>query len=215
MRLDSFKQKARLSAASAIDQFRTLFARQGDRAAVTQQLDLSELEDRILLSASPAAVMVESAPASGSVQVGAPLESGTDSLFAATQTAVPTESPAQEDHAALPDAFLLDAAPLDDVATSIDSKLDQSEFDQSELKSPTERAATEVIFIDESAADFEQLVADLETQREAGRAIDYFVLDSEQDGIDQIAETLQRYSDLDAVHLVSHGTAGAVKLGAT
>ena len=214
MRLDSFKQKTRLSTAAAIEQLRTLLARRSG-GTVAQQLDLSELEDRILLSASPAAVMVDAAPAGESAEMASPLAAATEGLFESSQTAAPLEARAQEDEAAQ-----LDAPLLDEFATSIQFELDQSEplqvgieSAQSEIESAIERAATEVIFIDESAEDFEQLVADLESQRDAGRAIDFFVLNSEQDGVDQIAATLERYSDLDAVHIVSHGTDGAVKLG--
>ncbi|MDA0282855.1 MAG: DUF4347 domain-containing protein [Planctomycetota bacterium] len=186
MRLHTFHLKARLAAASATAQLRRLLAVQTE-GTVRQPLDLSELEDRILLSASPAAVMVDSAPAGESVEFATPLNSGggTESLLesAASVTRL-AESPQGE-----PDLQAAERAP--------------------------ELTATEVVFIDESAADFEQLVADLQSQRDAGRAVDIFVLDSQQDGVDQIAETLERYSDLDAVHIVSHGTDGAVKLGGT
>ena len=201
MRLHSLHQKARLSAASAIEQLRHILAKSAE-GTVTQQLDLSELEDRILLSASPAAVMVESALAAESVQFASPLGGESASLFQSSQVAISPISPAQEDGTVL----VSGGSPIVEEAAG-------ETFSAAEPS--IERTATEVIFIDESADDFEQLVADLESQRDAGRAIDFFVLDSQQDGIDQIAETLQRYSDLDAVHIVSHGTSGAVKLGAT
>ena len=201
MRLHSLHQKARLSAASAIEQLRHILAKSAE-GTVTQQLDLSELEDRILLSASPAAVMVESALAAESVQFASPLGGESASLFQSSQVAISPISPAQEDGTVL----VSGGSPIVEEAAG-------ETFSAAEPS--IERTATEVIFIDESADDFEQLVADLESQRDAGRAIDFFVLDSQQDGIDQIAETLERYSDLDAVHIVSHGTSGAVKLGAT
>ena len=40
-------------------------------------------------------------------------------------------------------------------------------------------------------------------------------VDDDQDGIDQISELLQQYDQLDAVHILSHGSQGAVKLGDT
>ena len=217
MRLHSFHQKARLSAASAIDQLRNLLARSAD-GAVTHQLDLSELEDRILLSASPAAVMAESSPTAESAEMASPLDSTSESLFETSLLATPQRDsggPSSSDSGHGSDAdgktsnLTLSQpsslAELDEIASSI----------LSEQESPTERSVTEVVFVDDSAADFEQLIADLEAQRDSGRAIDFFVLDSHSDGVDQIAETLERYSDLDAVHIVSHGESGAVKLGGT
>ncbi|MFT5094827.1 MAG: hypothetical protein ACI93T_003671, partial [Porticoccaceae bacterium] len=210
MRLNSFHQRARLSAASAIDQLRNLLAKSA-AGSVTQQLDLSELEDRILLSASPVAVMVESAPAAESVNIASPLAEESPSLFAPPQTAI-GESPDSTSVDSLDQAGQTSG----DIVSQPTSLAELDETAGSILSESTaEQTATEVIFIDEAAEDFEQLIADLESQRDAGRAIDFFVLDSQQDGIDQIAETLQRYSNLDAVHIVSHGTSGAVKLGAT
>ena len=206
MRLNSFHQKARLSAASAIDQLRNMLAKSVD-GTVTHQLDLSELEDRILLSASPSAVMVDPVSASDSVEVASTLEGASASLFE-TVTAGSSEESGQSTDAAQ------SAALSNDAETSGES--DTAAFGSaSQTNTPLEQAATEVVFVDDSVADFEQLIADLQAQRDAGRAVDFFVLDSQGDGIDQIAETLQRYSDLDAVHIVSHGSNGAVKLGGT
>ena len=49
--------------------------------------------------------------------------------------------------------------------------------------------------------------------RADGRQIDVVLLTNDCNGISQITETLAGYDDLDAVHIVSHGTAGAMKLG--
>ena len=39
------------------------------------------------------------------------------------------------------------------------------------------------------------------------------LLDAGSDGVAQIGQILSRYHDLDAVHIISHGEAGAVELG--
>lgn len=201
MRLHTFHQKARLTAASAIDQLRNILAKSADGTA-TQQLDLSELEDRILLSASPVAVVVESVSSGDSAETAAPLEMKSDSLFETVQLATPAASSGEDELGSAADQDFL----------TLDSALDESAIQTS---APIEKVATEVVFLDEAAADFEQLVVDLQAQRDAGRAVDFFVLGAHSDGVDQIAETLERYSDLDAVHIVSHGESGSVKLGGT
>jgi hypothetical protein len=42
-----------------------------------------------------------------------------------------------------------------------------------------------------------------------------FILDSAQDGIQQITEILQNYPDVESIHLVSHGSPGSIQLGNT
>lgn len=210
MRLNQFHQKARLSAALAIDQLRSIFAKSAD-GTVTRSLDLSELEDRILLSVSPAAVIAESAPSAvETIEVASPLDSGSTS-------AVESPSAAAGSSSSNPESDSLTTGEASSgtlLETSSASELQG--FAGSlvlEENSATEQSATEVIFVDQAVEDFDELVADLQAQRDAGRAIDFFVLDSNADGIDQIAETLEQYSDLDAVHIVSHGSDGSVKLG--
>ncbi len=73
----------------------------------------------------------------------------------------------------------------------------------------------ELVFVDASAEDYQQLLDDLGSNDDPSRQFDVVLLTSDRDGIDQITEALQEYDDLDAVHIVSHGTDGAVKLGGT
>ena len=75
--------------------------------------------------------------------------------------------------------------------------------------SSTTSLAREVVFISEDIDDFDRLIADL-----AGQAhIDVYILDDAQDGIEQITSVLAGYQNLDAVHLVSHGSSDALQLG--
>ncbi|WP_278465664.1 Ig-like domain-containing protein [Gimesia maris] len=73
----------------------------------------------------------------------------------------------------------------------------------------------ELVFIDESTDHYQQLIDDLLAQGDEQRQLEIILLDSEQDGILQISEALQNYSEVDAIHFVSHGTPQSVKLGAT
>ncbi len=82
-----------------------------------------------------------------------------------------------------------------------------AEITASEL---AEQSSSEVIIIDASVPDLQQLLDDLSA---SGRDAEVFVLDAERDGIDQITEILADRSDLDSIHLVSHAEGGAVKLG--
>uniref|UniRef100_UPI0035644A97 DUF4347 domain-containing protein n=1 Tax=Novipirellula sp. TaxID=2795430 RepID=UPI0035644A97 len=73
----------------------------------------------------------------------------------------------------------------------------------------------EVVFVDTTAEDYEQLLSDLLSQKQDGRRVEIVLLDSERDGIEQISETLDKLDSIDAVHFVTHGTDRAVKLGGT
>ena len=63
--------------------------------------------------------------------------------------------------------------------------------------------------------NYRQLIDDLMKSAEQGRKVDIIVIDSDRDGIEQITEALSRYRDLDAVHLVSHGSDGRLQIGSS
>ncbi|WP_417386422.1 Ig-like domain-containing protein [Gimesia sp.] len=73
----------------------------------------------------------------------------------------------------------------------------------------------DLVFIDEATDNYQQLIEDLIAQGNEQHRIEIILLDSEQDGILQISEALENYSEIDAVHFVSHGTDQSVKLGPT
>lgn len=66
---------------------------------------------------------------------------------------------------------------------------------------------TEIAFVDAGVADSSSLIA----QFKAGT--DVHLLDASQDAIEQITQVLANRIDVSAVHLVSHGSSGALQLG--
>ena len=68
----------------------------------------------------------------------------------------------------------------------------------------------ELVIVDPATPNFEQLLADLNA-----RDADYVVhvLDAERDGLTQISDLLAHYEGVAAVHIVSHGADGQLKLG--
>lgn len=71
--------------------------------------------------------------------------------------------------------------------------------------------ATELVIVDGNVDNYQELVDGIVSTND--REFEVFVLDTALDGIDQITSLLQQYSDLDAVHFVTHGTEGQVQLG--
>ena len=66
---------------------------------------------------------------------------------------------------------------------------------------------TEIVFIESNVADYASLIAGLDP------SLEVHVLDATGDGIAQMADILAERSGIDAIHLISHGSAGAVQLG--
>ncbi|QYO64463.1 DUF4347 domain-containing protein [Leptolyngbya sp. 7M] len=69
--------------------------------------------------------------------------------------------------------------------------------------------ATEIAFVDAGVADSNSLIAQFQPGTEV------HLLDSSQDAIAQITQVLATRSNLSAVHIVSHGSSGALQLGET
>ncbi|MBR9886752.1 MAG: DUF4347 domain-containing protein, partial [Oceanospirillales bacterium] len=77
-----------------------------------------------------------------------------------------------------------------------------------------EKVVDQVIFVDTGIKDSEALIQ----QALASSSLDisrYEVvyLDSQSDGVEQISQWLKKYEGLDAIHLLSHGSAGQINLG--
>ena len=68
--------------------------------------------------------------------------------------------------------------------------------------------------LDPSAPDHQQLMEDLIAQGDSGRQFEILVLDPTGDSLQQIGDALAAGTGWDALHLVSHGSDGAVQLGA-
>ncbi|MDH5640436.1 MAG: DUF4347 domain-containing protein, partial [Nitrospira sp.] len=68
-------------------------------------------------------------------------------------------------------------------------------------------ARQEIVFIDSSIEDYEVLTADVNPNATV------VLLNSSRDGIQQIAEYLASQQNVDAIHIVSHGSGGTLQLG--
>ncbi|MCO8121379.1 DUF4347 domain-containing protein, partial [Stieleria sp. TO1_6] len=70
----------------------------------------------------------------------------------------------------------------------------------------------ELVFIDAGVGDHQQLIDDLQLDGEH-RDLEVYLLDASRDGIEQITEILSSYDQVDAVHVLSHGNDGKLRLG--
>jgi protocadherin Fat 4 len=153
-------------------------------------LELTRLEERVLFSASAVApVLAEVA------QIGGDLFA--DSAPADDLTAF---------H--VPDQQLLDLVANSALPAQADALNGNSATDQQTL---------ELVFLDSSISNLDQMIADLQSENalDPSRTLEIVILDSSKDGIAQITSALLNYNGVDGMHIVSHGTDGQVQLGST
>ena len=75
-----------------------------------------------------------------------------------------------------------------------------------------QHTARALVFVDAGVDDADALLADL---RAADPTLEVIRLDADADGLAQIGAALAGRSDIDAIHLISHGSAGTLQLGNT
>ncbi len=103
-----------------------------------------------------------------------------------------------------------DAALNPDNAESTDSTNQQSSEDSllealSTVEPPSDRR--EVVFVDTSVENYQELVAGITATAEI------ILIDPSKDGIEQMAAALNGQTDLDAIHVISHGNQAELLLG--
>ena len=71
----------------------------------------------------------------------------------------------------------------------------------------------ELVIVDTSVEDYQQLVDDLLNETDPNREIDVVTIDGSRDGVAQITDILSGYRNLDALQIVSHGSKTGLNLG--
>ncbi len=106
-----------------------------------------------------------------------------------------------------PDAFTPQAE-----VRSLDAYTAPANEPAAETRAPAAESRHEIVFVDTQVADYEKIVADIQ-QQDDGRDVEVVLLAPDRDGVEQITETLAGRQDIDAVHIVSHGASGAIRMG--
>ncbi|MBI5924824.1 MAG: DUF4347 domain-containing protein, partial [Aquabacterium sp.] len=87
---------------------------------------------------------------------------------------------------------------------------------QTEASLAAVSAGKEVIFLDMTVGDAKTLLTDLLQQQSAGRPIDIVQIEADQDGVSVITDYLKAQNEpIDTIHVISHGDADGLQLGAT
>jgi len=177
-------------------------ASKANAGTAARELDVLVLEERILYSAVP---MVEAADA----------PADTDTHSATTDSSSQNSS----SHGADATGSGADAAGVNDQSNAGNPSTDAAE-DTSEYEAVWDGGSAsavdvsrELIFIDTSVQDFHQLLDDIVSQGDPTRQMEVVFVDPTRDGIEQISEALAGRTNIDAIHIVSHGSEGQVQLG--
>lgn len=75
-------------------------------------------------------------------------------------------------------------------------------------------ARLELVFVDSGVSDYQQLIDDLDAGNSTAD-LEIYLLDASRDGVEQISEILAGYDDVDAIHVLSHGNDGKIRIGNT
>jgi len=97
----------------------------------------------------------------------------------------------------------------DNSAADHDSRQITSAQSQSTLQPAQEASGRELVIIDPSLPDYRELLQEIPDAEKR----DVFILDARKDGISQISDILSGQQDLETVHILSHGSQGALHLG--
>ncbi|MEW8105359.1 MAG: FG-GAP-like repeat-containing protein, partial [Candidatus Thiodiazotropha endolucinida] len=111
---------------------------------------------------------------------------------------------------------------VDPASNDVEQQVDETELQtieaglQSVLSNQTDESdisTRELVIIDPATPDYQSLVDDLISRDGDGRSFEIVLLDSSANGIEQLNETLTQYQGLNAIHLISHGGEGEIRLG--
>ncbi|MES9974806.1 MAG: DUF4347 domain-containing protein, partial [Candidatus Thiodiazotropha sp.] len=111
---------------------------------------------------------------------------------------------------------------VDPASNEVERQVDETELQtieaglQSVLSNQTDESdisTRELVIIDPATPHYQSLVDDMISRDVDGRSFEIVLLDSSANGIEQLNETLAQYQGLNAIHLISHGGEGEIRLG--
>ena len=165
-------------------------------------LQAARLEERILMSASPMALVAE-----GAVQA-------VEASVAVMETGVELSGEADVELELLSDEDVAAGGVNDDGYNAVSADAEGQLEPTSEAGDPgsDETSGPELIVIDYRVQDADTL---LESLLRDGRDVRLLRLDADSDGLSQITNKLEQIGNVSAIHLLTHGRDGEILLGST
>ena len=160
-----------------------------DRAASSIHVELHSLEDRVLYSAGPIPMEQVDLVDNGHVEFVATDHSGVEANFELITDAIAAFESLDEH--------------VISSETSLDLAIDPNSWSD---------ASQEIVFVDTSVEGHELLVQDILNQRIDSRTLEVIYLTDNSNAIQRVAQTLENRTNVDAIHLISHGADGELRL---
>jgi hypothetical protein len=121
-----------------------------------------------------------------------------------------SQGPAQATGFVLP-TFAGPQVDRNDTAPSFSLKVHAADVDGA-LQQNT---SSELLIIDSAVEEYETLISQLDSHFALGKRLDVVVLEAGRDGVEQITDAVTVRNNLSAIHIVSHGSSGLLRLGST
>ena len=99
--------------------------------------------------------------------------------------------------------------------TVLEQRLDRDSAETPAAETPAAEVRIELVFVDTDTPEYKTLLSDLLTYPDDTTTYQVFELDNTRDGIAQITAVLDGFENVNAIHLLSHGSEGAIDLGST
>ncbi len=164
--------------------------------ARVRSLQLTKLEERVLMSASPMAMVAE-------IAAVIPESSSGASIFDLSASSTSFDQNAAESQV---------SSDVDTVATLHEDSANDSAAGDDATEATRVVSGIELIVIDSRVQDADTLLTALLA---SDRDFRILRLDSEIDGVAQITEKLEQINNVSAIHLLTHGRDGEILLGST
>ncbi len=175
-------------------------------------LEAARLEERILFSASAMAPVAAELAEAGEAVTSALALMGDNADESANSTLSDQQFLDLIADTILPQT--VSQSPSDSNANGDDGALTEDPATNDE--SITDNSGIELVFVDTGIADYETIVDDIRANSRSTRSVQVVLLDATQDGLKQINLYMSGMTQtVDTVHLITHGTERAVKLGST
>ncbi len=84
---------------------------------------------------------------------------------------------------------------------------DQILIDHAPITRPIDHTPTELVFVDTTVKGYQALLKDIDPTATV------ILLDPSKNGVEQIAQIVSTYDNVDALHIISHGSEGELKIG--
>ncbi|MEZ6087251.1 MAG: DUF2341 domain-containing protein [Pirellulaceae bacterium] len=169
----------------------------GTASSDSDPLDVLLLEERILYSAVPLGDVCETPSDGAACDAGDIDFDGLQESFAAIAANATRGTEDASIDPNLPD----DVDDADDLLAPLG------------MQSPGGEVRYELVFVDCGVDDLDTLLEEIASLDEVSRVIETIFIDSTQNGIEQITNELVGRTNVDAIHVVSQGAQGQVRLG--